>query len=147
LTIPAPKPGLVIRYGFVWEHEADAGHETASKSRPCAIVVATSMDENQLVVTVCPITHRPPDDSVGALALPIAVKQRLGLDAEESWIITHELNAFVWPGVDLEIVPTKPPAQRSFSYGLLPERLYLQLRDQVICHQRAGRLRIVNCTE
>lgn len=147
MAIPAPEPGLVVRYGFVWGREADAGRDSASKSRPCAIVVATSMHEDQLVVTVCPITHRPPENDVGALVLPLAVKKRLGLDNEQSWIITHELNAFVWPGVDLEAIPGPRSASRSFAYGLLPERLYLQIRDQVIAHQRAGRLRVVKRTE
>jgi hypothetical protein len=32
-------------------------------------------------------------------------KRRLGLDAEQSWIMITEANGFVWPGPDLRPVP------------------------------------------
>ena len=143
--LPSPVPGLVIHYGFVWAQHDDAGAETARKSRPYAIVVATRLEGGELTAVVCPITHRQPDANAGAVELPPPVKMRLGLDDLKSWIITHELNAFRWPGPDLESVPGS--SDRSFSYGLLPERLYHRIRDQVIQHQRAGRLRIVKRTE
>jgi hypothetical protein len=46
LKLPEPRPGLVIRYGFLWSHEAEAGAEEAAKDRPCAIVVAARRQEN-----------------------------------------------------------------------------------------------------
>jgi hypothetical protein len=32
------------------------------------------------------------------------VKRHLGLDDEPSWIITTEVNRFVWPGPDIRVV-------------------------------------------
>jgi hypothetical protein len=34
VSFPAPKPGLVIRYSFLWSHEADAGAVEGAKDRP-----------------------------------------------------------------------------------------------------------------
>jgi hypothetical protein len=33
--------------------------------------------------------------------VPLRVARHLGLDEERSWIVTTELNVFVWPGPDL----------------------------------------------
>ena len=40
MSLPDPKPGLVIRYSFLWSHERDRGAIEGSKDRPCAIVLA-----------------------------------------------------------------------------------------------------------
>lgn len=40
MSLPDPKPGLVIRYGFLWSDERAGGAVEAAKDRPCAIVVA-----------------------------------------------------------------------------------------------------------
>jgi hypothetical protein len=44
-----------------------------------------------------------------------ATKQRLRLDAQRSWIITTELNQFIWPGPDL-----RPTPSGEYLYGYLP---------------------------
>jgi hypothetical protein len=36
---PVPRPGLVIRYSYLWESEARQGREEGVKDRPCAIVL------------------------------------------------------------------------------------------------------------
>lgn len=57
MTFPAPRPGLVVRYGFLWRHEYEAGADEASKDRPCAVVVATSSGHTgDIRVVVSPIT-------------------------------------------------------------------------------------------
>jgi probable addiction module antidote protein len=63
MSFPAPRPGLVVRYGFLWRHEYEVAADEASKDRPCAVVVATSSGHaGDIRVMVSPITHRPPDD-------------------------------------------------------------------------------------
>ncbi len=37
--------------------------------------------------------------------IPLATKRRLDLDKEASWVITTEVNRFVWPGPDIRKVP------------------------------------------
>jgi len=40
VPLPAPVPGLVIRYSYLWHSEHLAGREEGEKDRPCAIVAA-----------------------------------------------------------------------------------------------------------
>jgi len=70
------------------------------------------------------------------------VKRRLGLDAAASWIITRELNRFVWPGYDLRPVSRDQPDV--FSWGFLPVELLEAVKRAVTAHQRAKRLRAVD---
>jgi hypothetical protein len=39
VTWPVPRPGLVIRYSYLWESEVRQGREEGTKDRPCAIVL------------------------------------------------------------------------------------------------------------
>ena len=40
MSWPEPRPGLVIRFSYLWKPEADAGRVEGVKDRPCAIVLA-----------------------------------------------------------------------------------------------------------
>lgn len=76
------------------------------------------------------MTHSWPNDPAAAVELPVETKRRLGLVDERSWAIVSEVNRFRWPGPDLgPIAGTVPP---SFSYGLLPARLFLSIRERLI---------------
>ena len=98
MSIPAPHPGLVISYVYLWAREHGGGIEEGAKNRPCAIVAARQMIEGRIVVTVVPITHSPPTDEGDAVEIPPALKAHLGLG---SWIVVTETNDFLWPGPDL----------------------------------------------
>ncbi len=130
MSLPDPVPGLVIGYAYLWHDEARRGQEEGGKDRPCVILLSTVRDESGAVVTVAPVTHRPPDDPATALELPAATNQRLGLDDERSWIVVGEVNRFRWPGPDLRPVPGSNPPR--FDYGLLPARLFRRLREKLI---------------
>lgn len=52
MGLPIPKPGLVIRYGFLWSSEEAAGATEGAKDRPCAIVVAARRDPNGDIDTI-----------------------------------------------------------------------------------------------
>jgi hypothetical protein len=84
MQIPVPVPGLVIRYSYLWSHEAKAGHEEGSKERPCAVLLTTTTKAGAKVVTVLPVTHTPPYDERLAVKIPHATKVRLGLDDDRS---------------------------------------------------------------
>ena len=140
MTFPAAKPGLVIRYSFLWSHEQDAGAEEGAKDRPCAIVVAAPRRENgDISVIVAPITHAPPDDPADSIELPPAICRSLGLDGHRHWLRLDELNRFAWPGFDLRVIPGRPG---QYAYGMLPRSLFEDLRKAILERQKARAPRI-----
>jgi hypothetical protein len=111
LSLPAPVPGLVVRYSYLWKREHESGRDEGVKDRPCAVLLAIKDSEGEMMVTVLPITHSPPATPFEAVEIPPRTKDRIGLDAGRSWIvITAE--AF-WP---------KPALRRSVqSYCVLED--------------------------
>jgi hypothetical protein len=121
MTIPAPEPGLVINYAYLWHYEHVAGREEGRKGRPSVIVLCVEEGEaGTTVVTVLPITHVAPHRSGEGVEIPPPVRRHLGLDDEPSWIVVSEGNEFVWPGHDLR----KRRRDGSYAYGFLPPRLF-----------------------
>ena len=59
MSWPVPRPGLVIRYAYLWRREARAGREEGSKDRPCAVVLAHKDQEGETRVYVLPVTPLP----------------------------------------------------------------------------------------
>ena len=101
------------------------------KDRPCAIVAALRTDENKDTrVLALPITHTPPDDQSLAIEIPAKVKERLGLDSDRAWVVLSEWNFFIWPGPDLRRLPGASDA--SVAYGMLPPKLFSQIREQFL---------------
>lgn len=143
MSWPEPEPGLVIRYAYLWDREARAGREEGTKDRPCAVLLAQTTAEGRVRVYVLPVTHRPPDDE--AVEIPTVTKVRLGLDSERSWIVLTEINAFLWPGPDLRLLPGKGP--KSAAYGHLPPRLFRVVRDRSLVLRRARRIAVIARTE
>lgn len=130
MPLPDPTPGLVVSYAYLWNEEHRRGREEGVKDRPCVIVLSTAKDEFGAVVTVVPVTHSPPVDPESAVELPGETKRRLGLDSERSWAIVSEVNRFRWPGPDLRPIPNSDPPR--FSYGILPAKLFLRIRQTLI---------------
>ena len=144
MQIPEPVPGLVIRYAYLWSHEAKAGLEEGSKDRPCAVLLAATAKSGAKVVTVLPVTHTPPADERLAVEIPAATKARLGLDDARSWVNCSELNHFQWPGPDLRPVPGDPSGE--VAYGMLPASLYETIRQCWLAAYDAGRIAQVKRT-
>lgn len=142
---PAPEPGQLIRYSFLWKREADAGHEEGSKDRPCAIIVAIAREGHRPLVRVLPVTHSVPSDPASALEIPPATKLRLGLDSERSWIILDEANDFTWPGPDLR--PARNGELDTIIYGKLPPRFRILLAERLRERRKTLRLSAVHRTE
>ncbi len=144
MTWPTPRPGLVIRYSYLWEREASSGREEGVKDRPCAIILVILREGRNPIVRVLPITHAPPADPSDAIEIPAASKNRLGLDEERSWVVLSEANDFIWPGPDLRPIPGNEPA--SITYGFLPPGFVRTLKER-LARRRQERLRIVARTE
>ena len=136
MSLPEPKPGLVIRYSYLWRDEALRGREEGAKDRPCVVILAVVNDGGRTIVTVAPITHSPPRHPESAVEIPGATKTRLGLDGDRSWVVVADLNRFVWPGVDLR--PTRRGAT-TYAYGALPYALYEKIRTSVLALARDRR--------
>lgn len=123
---PTPIPGLVIRYAYLWQREAERGKVEGQKHRPCAIVLAVERTEGELVVTVAPITRKKPKNLDQAIALTAATRRRLGLGTEPNWIMATEVNSFYWPGPDL-----RPMAEGQYAYGELPAVVFRALVQKI----------------
>lgn len=74
MSLPTPRPGLVISYSYLWAAERRAGAEEGAKTRPCAIVAAHHITGGREVVTVVPVTHAKPSNPTDAIEIPAAIK-------------------------------------------------------------------------
>ena len=146
MTWPAPQPGLVICYSYLWRREAEAGQEEGRKDWPCAIILAVAGQGDGARVIVVPVTHSEPTPPDEGIEIPLATKTRLGLDSGRSWIIVSEANDFRWPGPDLRFVPTRGQ-QPTVAYGFLPPRLFRAVRDRFVARAQARQAGVVARTE
>ncbi len=145
MRLPEPVPGLVIRYSYLRREEHLRGQEEGTKDRPCAIILVTTTDESDKVVTVLPVSHAPPKDPALAVEIPPPTKARLGLDDDRSWVVLTEANRFIWPSPDLR--PTTRGDAANVAYGLLPAKFYAQLVARFLQVYAARRASVVPRTE
>ena len=145
MSWPEPAPGLVIRYSYLWQREHDAGRDEGVKDRPCAIIVAIEVGDDDRQVYVLPITHTPPTDPDDAVELPQATKVRLGLDSERCWVVVSEGNSFLWPGPDLR--PRPGQGLETAAYGTLPPTFFARIKVRFLERVRGRRAGLVTRTE
>ena len=107
------------------------------------MVVAAVVRNDRTQLFVAPVTHSEPADPADGIEIPANVKAQLGLDRDRIWIVVTELNRFIWPGPDVRIVP----GHDGPSYDLLPDWLFVRVRDAILRHSRSGRLRVTKRTE
>lgn len=139
MKLPAPEPGLVISYSYLWHREHRVGSEEGRKDRPAVMVLCVEgARAAEVIVTVLPVTHSPPPHPSAAVAIPPAVKAHLGLDDAPSWVVISEGNRFVWPGYDL-----RPRRDGAYTYGFLPPRLFDRVRDAFVTFHGATRRTVV----
>ena len=142
MSFPEPKPGLVIRYAFLWSRDADRGADEASKDRPCAIVLAAYNKAGEIHTIVAPVTHSPPgkNDADSSLEIPATMCRNLGLDDGRHWLRLDELNRFIWPGFDLRPRPDDPAR---WDYGMLPKDFFEQMRVGIVELDRVRKNRVM----
>ncbi|MEA1650723.1 hypothetical protein UAJ10_17085 [Nitrospirillum sp. BR 11164] len=134
-----------MRYSYLWQREYLNGRDEGCKDRPCAVILVTTTQDGDEVVTVLPITHTPPANPDHGVEIPLATKRRLGLDDERSWVVLTEANRFVWPGPDLR--PSRAGDWTSVAYGLLPYSLMEMIRLKFIALLKTNRSAIVRRTD
>lgn len=140
MPLPKPEPGLVIAYSYLWASQRMAGETEGRKTRPCAIVVATTDEDGDPLVYVVPVTHSKPAEDAHAVELPARLKRHLGLDQQPSWVVTTELNRFIWPGYDLKPIARNTPD--TFSWGFLPTDIFDQIKQAIVRNRQARRLKV-----
>lgn len=124
MPFPVPVPGLLVRDSYLWASEHARGQGEGVKDLYCAVVLVVQNDAGDQSVTVLPVSHSPPADPTFAVEIASAVKQRLQLDDDRSWVLLTEANRFIWPGPDLRPLTSGNPA--SVAYGPLPHALFDQ---------------------
>ena len=135
MPLPEPKPGLVIRYDYLWTSQAAAGRDTG-KERPACLVAAMEPTASPRFVVILPITHtRPGKDTVG-VGIPAKVRKGLGLDDAPSWVIVSEHNVDEWPNGGLASLPGRPGV---FSYGFIPPGLFAQVKAKFLALYEKGK--------
>jgi hypothetical protein len=135
MSIPDPKPGLVVRYDYLWSREAAAGRDHG-KERPTCIVAATGDLASPRYVVLLPITHSPPSGASVGIEIPLNVKRKIGLDDEPSWIIISEYNVKEWPNGGLSTIPGRNGV---FAYGFIPPGLFAAVKTQFLDLAKANK--------
>lgn len=118
------------------------GQEEGLKDRPVVVVLATVKTGDTVQLFVAPITHSAPDRAADAIAMPPNVKRALGLDRERSWIVTTEVNRFIWPGPDVRPLGGGDPF-----YGAIPDWLFVQVREAIGGRAERGVMKVTPRTE
>ena len=95
-----PLPGEVIRYAYLWTHEAAEGREEARKDRPCAVVIATTDAAGVSSIVVVPLTSRAPSTPDEGMEIPPATRRRLGLQDEPCWAVLTEDLVGIMEGIN-----------------------------------------------
>ena len=139
MALPDPKPGLVVRYDYLWTHEVAAGRDRG-KTRPTCLIAATDPAVRPRYVVLLPITHTPPAGDTEGIEIPARVRQALGLDDAPGWAIVSEYNIDEWPNAGLSPLPGRPD---TFSYGFIPPGLFAQIRAGFLELARARKSRSV----
>ena len=128
MALPEPKPGLVIRYDYLWTREAVAGRDQG-KERPVCLVAASDSVVRPRFVVVLPITHTAPTGDTIGVVIPPKVLQAIGLDDAPSWVIVSEHNVDAWPNAGLAPIPGRPGV---FSYGFIPPGLFVEVKAKFL---------------
>jgi hypothetical protein len=135
MALPTPRPGLVVRYDYVWSHDAGAGLDQG-KERPACLVAASDDSRTPRFVVLLPIMHSPPTGATVGLEIPQRVREALGLDDARSWVIVSEHNVDEWPSPSVSPLPGSPGV---FAYGFIPPGLFAAIKAKFIELAERGR--------
>lgn len=135
MALPEPKPGLILRYDYLWQREAVAGHDQG-KDRPACLVAASDSSFRPRFVVILPITHSPPAGDTIGIEIPPKARQAVGLGDERCWVIVSEHNVGEWPNAGLQPVPGQLGV---FSYGFVPPRLFAEIKGKFLDLARQNR--------
>jgi len=130
VTFEALRTGAVIRYSYLWAHQAGDGETEGRKFRPVAVGVRIPKPGDEDVLILFPITSRQPARGRFAAEIPDTEKRRAGLDGTTRlWIILDEYNQDVI-GRSFYLEPEPPLGyfSKAFFLPLLSE--FIRRRSQ-----------------
>ncbi len=140
MALPHPEPGLVVRYDYLWTHEATTGRDQG-KTRPTCLIAATDPAVFPSYVVLLAITHTPPTEETVGIEISARVRQALSLDDTPSWVIVSEYNIDEWPNAGLSPLPGRPDV---FAYGFIPPGLFAQIKSGFLELARSKKSRAVH---
>lgn len=73
MSLPEPRPGLVVRYDYLWLKDAERGR-SQGKDRPACLVAAADPVMRPRFVVLLPITHSPPSGDTVGVEIPPKVR-------------------------------------------------------------------------
>jgi len=135
MAFPDPRPGLVVRYDYLWSREGAAGRDQG-KDRPACLVAASDAQADPRYVVLLPITHSPPAADTIGIEIPAKVAQAIGLDDARSWVIVSEHNVDEWPNGGLSPIRGRPGV---FVYGFVPPGLFSRIKAEFLKLARASK--------
>jgi hypothetical protein len=136
MALPAPVPGLVVRYSYLWNQEYRQGRRMRDwENEDTNLATRVRADHTDDRAGAILFTFVTPSDMEFAVEIPAKVKERLALGQEQSWVVLSEWNEFIWPGPDLRLVHG---AEFSVAYGVLPPSFFSRLRDRFVALAEAG---------
>ncbi|WP_246856681.1 hypothetical protein [Acetobacter vaccinii] len=87
------RPGVVLRYPYLWHWQDIRGESEGRKDRPTTIAAAFIARDNRHYVLLLPVTTQPPAPERIAVEVPATEKKRAGLDLNrQQWILLDEYN-------------------------------------------------------
>ena len=128
MALLQPRPGLVVRYDYLWAGEAAEGRDHG-KDRPACLVAASDAGASPRFVVLLPITHTPPREGTVGIAVPPRVAEAIGLDDRPGWVIVSEHNVDTWPNGGLQPLPGQPGV---FAYGFIPPALFARIKGEFL---------------
>jgi hypothetical protein len=123
------KTACVLRYPYLWAHEAARGETEGRKPRAVSVGVRIPRQSGDLLL-LFPITSKEPAHSRLAVEIPASEKRRAGLDDTlRLWIILDEYNADL-VGRSFYLEPRPPLGRFSKSFFLPLMRTFVAARRQ-----------------
>ena len=87
------RPGMVLRYPYLWHWQSGNGETEGRKDRPTAVAAVFIGRDDRQYVLLLPLTTKQPSATRIAVEVPTTEKKRAGLDqALRQWIVLDEYN-------------------------------------------------------
>lgn len=125
--------GAVVRYPFLWSHEAKLGETEGRKAnRPVTVGFRLSRPGGKDVLLLFPVTSKEPAGDRVAVEIPETEKRRGGLVPDARlWLILDEFNEdVIGESYYLEAVPPIGHLSRAFVLPLL--KRFIASRDAAV---------------
>jgi len=120
----------VIRYPYLWSHEAMGGETESRKNRPVAVGARISRPKGADLIVLFPITTKEPRPDRFFVEIPDMEKHRSGLDVTKRlWIVFDDYNSDII-GQSYYLEPNPPLGRFSKAFFLPLMRKFIARKRQ-----------------